>query len=355
MALAPTNKAYLTGGLRDTTAEAGLQKFIPEVWGESIKDYMEKKLVVGGMARDLSAMVAGGGDIIHLPQHDEIVAGALYGGASGALESGGAPLTFTDTTTAGSEYQLLVNKSAVAACAISDLVQAQSSYELMNIYTQKLGYALAKNIELYIMHELIKNVSYNTSGVEGDASEADGAAAANSITFTGTGSYDITSIVGVPNMLQAILEADGSVDDYYMILPPATYASLWKLTEFVKFDGVGSSFGSEVPNVSGYVGKLAGVNVVVSNCFTTLVAGTATSAPLYNSANARFAEADHLAGMVVHNDAINVAYAAGMKARVQSDYNLESLSTRYVADSVYGCAITGNAGTNKKVFSLTDA
>tara|TARA_R110002074_G_scaffold15898_5_gene53825 strand:- start:334 stop:1383 length:1050 start_codon:yes stop_codon:yes gene_type:complete len=349
MAFAPTNKALLAGGIRDTGVKAGLQKFIPEVWGESIKDYMEKKLVVGGMARDLSAMVAGGGDIIHLPQHDEIVAGALYGTDSGALST---ELTFAGSGTAGGEYQLLVNQSAVAATAISDLVQAQSSYELMNIYTQKLGYALAKNIELYIMTELIKNATYNYDGTDADG--ADGAAAANSITFTGADSYNITSVVGVPNMLQAILEADGSVDDYYMILPPATYASLWKLTEFVKFDGVGNSFGSEVPNVSGYVGKLAGVNVVVSNCFTT-IAGVATSAPVYNSANARFGEADHLAGFVVHNDAINVAYAAGMKARVQSDYSLESLSTRYVADSVYGCAITGNAGTNKKVFSLTDA
>ena len=44
-----------------------------------------------------------------------------------------------------------------------------------------------------------------------------------------------------------------------------------------------------------------------------------------------------------------------MKARVQSDYNLPSLSTQYVADSVYGCGIIGNGGTNKRVFSLTDA
>ena len=74
MALAPTNKPYLTGGLQDTAADAGLQKFVPEIWGESIKDYMEKKLIVGSMAQDLSSLVANGGDLIHLPKHDEIVA-----------------------------------------------------------------------------------------------------------------------------------------------------------------------------------------------------------------------------------------------------------------------------------------
>ena len=74
MSLSPTNKVFLTGGLQDTGVKAGLQKFVPEIWGESIKDYMEKKLVVGNLAKDLSALVAGGGDLIHIPQHDELVA-----------------------------------------------------------------------------------------------------------------------------------------------------------------------------------------------------------------------------------------------------------------------------------------
>ena len=41
MSLSPTNKVFLTGGLQDTGVKAGLQKFVPEIWGESIKDYME--------------------------------------------------------------------------------------------------------------------------------------------------------------------------------------------------------------------------------------------------------------------------------------------------------------------------
>ena len=41
MALAPTAKPFLTGGLQDSAVDAGLQKFIPEVWGASVQDYME--------------------------------------------------------------------------------------------------------------------------------------------------------------------------------------------------------------------------------------------------------------------------------------------------------------------------
>lgn len=349
MGLEPTNKSLLTGGLQDTGVKAGLQKFVPVVWGDSVKDYMEKKLVVASMARDLSAMVANGGDLIHIPQHDEIVATDLYtSGDSGALAT---ELSFANTTTAGSEYQLLINQSSVAALSISDLVQAQSSYDLMNLYTEKLGYALAKKIEMYLMRKLIEHVSYNYTGT------TDGAGVGNYITFTGAGTYDITTKVAVPNMLTAILEADATVDDFVMLLPPQTYASLWKLDEFVKFDGVGTSYGQQVPNVGGFVGKLAGVDVMTVNTFIDIgdTNYPIDTTPTFNAANDDTSETTHLAGLIVHRDALNIAYASGMKARLQSSYSLESLSTRFVADSVYGCQIIGNNTTNKKVFALIDA
>ena len=44
MALAGTNNVALAGGLQDSGVEASLQNFIPEVWGASIMDYMEKFL-----------------------------------------------------------------------------------------------------------------------------------------------------------------------------------------------------------------------------------------------------------------------------------------------------------------------
>ena len=109
MALVPSAKPFLSGGLQDSSSNAGLQKFIPEVWGASIKDYMEKALVFGNLASDLSAMVAGGGDIIRLPQHSELTAEDLYGtNESMGLRASG--LTFnTDVSTAESEYTLSVD------------------------------------------------------------------------------------------------------------------------------------------------------------------------------------------------------------------------------------------------------
>ena len=349
MALAPTTKPYLTGGLQDSAVDAGLQKFVPEIWGAAIQDYMEKKLVVGGMAQDLSAMVANGGDLIHLPKHDEIEAADLYGGNVEALQA--TAISFDDTTTAGGEYTLTVNQSAYAAVAIGDLIMAQggSQYDFMNLYTQKLGYALGKHIEAYIMYNLLNHVGFNyTDGTD------DGAGSGNNVSFTTGGAYTITK-AGVAAMIQAVYEADADLEDFVAVLCPATYASLFQLDDFARYDVIGNSFGGELPRVSGYVGKLGGVDVVVSNNFRNKDNSAYTTSPVFNKANGTTDESDQLAGFLIKKDAIKIAYAAGMKARVQSDYSLTTLATQIVADSVYGCAIVGDNSVNKTVFALCDA
>ena len=78
------------------------------------------------------------------------------------------------------------------------------------------------------------------------------------------------------------------------------------------------------------------------------------ASPVFNSTDIT-TEADHLAGYMIHKDAINIAWAANMKSRVQSEYDLTSLSNRFVADTVYGVTLVGNAGTNKRLFACMDA
>ena len=354
MALAPTSNQFLTAGLQDSSVDSGLHNFIPEIWGASVKDYMEKALVYGNLAADLSAMVAGGGDLIHLPQHDELVASDLYSADAAALQHDTQNvIVFDDTTTAGGVYQLTVNESAYAAFSVSDIANSQSSYDIMNIYTQKLGYALAKKLDYYVAKKLFTSLTHSDDA----NSQADGALMQQTIDFTAAGTYNIDT-TGVAKMIQAIYENDSSLEDWTLVLAPATYSSLFKNGDFAKYDGVGASFGGEVPLISGYAGKLGGVNVVVSNNFVYVAAGgssyTQGTAPVFNATTGETGEGDHLAGYLIHNDCINIAYAARMKARVQSDYHLESLSTRFVADSVYGCTLVGNTGTNKKLFALKD-
>ena len=342
------SKLALSGGLQDST-NAALDKFMPEIWGVALQDYFEKNLVFGSLANDLSGLVAGGGDMIHLPKHSEIVAADLYGGNNNALYESGGAISFTKNETSEGEHTLSIDQSTMAAVAITDISRAQSSYDVMNIYTQKLGYALAKKVDFYLATKLYQAVTYN----DGANSNADGASRDNNINFVKNGSYDILT-EGVANMIKAIYESDASVEDYTLVLAPATYSSLFKLSDFARYDGTGLA-GDSNPLISGFAGKLGGVPVVISNNIVHAPAATyvQSTSPKFNGADDGD-ELDELAGYLIHRDAMHIAYASGMKARVQSDYDLPTLSTRFVADSVYGCLITSDNSNNKKVWALKD-
>tara|TARA_R110002012_G_scaffold201684_1_gene370751 strand:+ start:502 stop:1581 length:1080 start_codon:yes stop_codon:yes gene_type:complete len=355
MALTGTNNVALAGGLQDSGVEAALQNFIPEVWGASIMDYMEKNLVFAKLATDQSAMVAGGGDRIHLPKHTELTASDTYGGSTAAVETLiDTNLAFAKTSAIEDSYTLDINQAIHSAISITDIANVQTSYDVMNLYTSKLGYALAKKIDAYVAIKLLEHVGYNyANGTD------DGNGAGNLILLASGShdSYDITT-AGVASMIEAIHTNDSNLDDWTMVLVPKCYSSLFKLGDFARYDGVGA-MGGEVPFISGYAGKLGGVNVVVSNNFQQYNAGGAVQAqsatPIGNfSSNSITDESELLVGYLVHKDAMHMAYSSGMKARVQSDYHLPSLSTRFVADSVYGCTITGSGTAgNQKVFCLT--
>jgi len=354
MALAGTNNVALAGGLRDTGVEATLQHFIPEVWGASIMDYMEKNLVFGALANDMSGMVANGGDRIHLPKHTELTASDTYGGGTAAVETLiDTNLAFAKSSAKEDEYTLDINQAIHSAISITDVARVQSSYDVMNLYTSKLGYALAKKVDQYIALELFKSIAFNSANADND-----GAQAGNTVELNTThDSYDIIA-AGVSNMMEAIYTNDSTMDDYVMVLTPKCYSSLFKLADFARYDGIGNSLGSQVPLISGFAGKLGGVEVIVSNNFMHYGAGSTSSAqsatPVGNfSANGVSDESEKLLGFLIHKDAMSIAYARDMKARVQSDYHLPSLSTRFVADSVYGCLLTGSTTAgNKKVFAL---
>ena len=353
MALAGTNNVALAGGLQDSGVEATLQNFIPEVWGASIMDYMEKNLVFAKLATDQSAMVAGGGDRIHLPKHTELTASDTYGGGTAAVETLiDNNLAFAKTSAKEDEYTLDINQAIHSAISITDVAKVQASYDVMNLYTSKLGYALAKKIDAYVGIKLFEEVAFNYA----NSSSNDGNQAGNTIEINTThDSYDITT-QGVSNMIEAIHTNDSNLEDYTLVLVPKCYASLFKLGDFARYDGIGTSLGGEVPTISGFAGKLGGVSVVVNNNFQHYGAGSATQAqsstPVGNFTDISD-ESQKLLGFLIHKDAMHIAYASGMKARVQSDYHLPSLSTRFVADSVYGCTLVGNTTDgNKKVFAI---
>ena len=174
MNLAGTNNVALAGGLQDSdSATATLQEFIPEVWGASIMDYMEKNLVFGGMANDLSALVSAGGDRIHLPRQTELTASDTYGGGTVAVETLlDTNLAFAKSTDAEDSYTLDINQAIHSAISITDVAKVQSGFDVMNMYTSKLGYALAKKVDQYLALKLFEEVAFNYANGTDDGDQA---------------------------------------------------------------------------------------------------------------------------------------------------------------------------------------
>ena len=121
----------------DQYLKAEVDVFIPEVWADAIRASFQKKLVLGNLATDYSALVSGGGDTIHIPTFQDV------GDAVAKVQ--GNPVDFTRNLEV--EHSISISEHYVTAVMIDDLAKTQSSYDLTNGIASSMGYKLAINVE----------------------------------------------------------------------------------------------------------------------------------------------------------------------------------------------------------------
>ena len=295
-----------TGGLNSGSGKA-LDKFIPEVWADAIKNYFPRKMVLGNLAVDWSSEVAGGGDLIHFPAVNEVSTGT---------KSAHTAISWAANTTDEGEYTLAVDQHSYAGILIEDVAKVQSSYDLFDKYTNELSYAVAKKIESYLSNKMDDETT-------------------NTIELSGTSTDQGLAKADIETLIKTLLEADLDpiAGDVYLCLKPETYASLFSLDDFARADVIGDSF--NYPRVSGFIGQLAGLPVYVSNFVGE---GDATG--------------KDTVGWLWHKSALNVAYS--QFPRVQSDYDIDYLGSKVVVDMIYGCkVINSSTSNNKRMWRLT--
>ena len=98
------------GNVTVTTAA----NFIPEMWRDAILDYAERKFQLRNQVLDFSSMLAGGGDILHIPKVDEETA---------AAKSADTAVTYTNNT--DGKVDLAVDQHHYEAKRIEDIVKVQ--------------------------------------------------------------------------------------------------------------------------------------------------------------------------------------------------------------------------------------
>ncbi len=281
------------------------QHFIPELWSEGIYKYFARKTVFRGLIDDYSAVFkgAGFGDVLHVPEISLI---------SASDKSAGSDVSYDATAT--TETQLTVNKHKYVAKLFEDVAEIQSNVDMVAKYSSMMGEALARQVDADIWGEL------------------DGINASQALSADDT----LTAAV-----FEAALASLGENDIPYMdgecamVVNPTLFADILNPSAgiaqyFIRNDAVGE--GNRGLR-SGMVGSLYGIDVYMSNTVST--AGTSSTIP----------------GAIFHKSAC--AIAVQNEVRVQSEYSIDALGTKVVADLLYGVKLIDDSD-NKKGIKFTN-
>lgn len=180
-----------------TTAAA----FLGEEWTKFTIDAVQFKMVLQETVRKLPAREVQGVRTIHVPHYSNLTANAKTQGTDVTYEA------ITQTN-----QDITINTWRYVAIEVNDLVQVQSAYDILQGYSNRMGYALSRGFETDLAG-LPDNlsVSHGTFGVE----------------FT---EDDFNYVV------QLLDDAGADDDDRFWWASPAFVANMRKIDKFVSRD-----------------------------------------------------------------------------------------------------------------------
>ena len=275
--------------------------FVPEIWADGIYRFFERGTVFKNLIDDYSSLVnsKGFGDTINIPQIDLKTATAK-----------GADTLVTYDATATTNTQLTITDHYYNAMLFEDVLMIQSEADLISKYTKMFGEALARQLDADIWDDLDGlNVSVALGSGDDNLAVGDWQAALASL-----GENDVPymdgecSMVVNPTMMADILDPDAGVSKYF-----------WRA------DAGGNTVPLNEGGTKGFMGKLHGINVYMSNTIST--GGSVCC------------------GAIFHKSAAAVAVQQGV--RVQSEYSIDALGTKVVADLLYGTVLI-DSSSNKR-------
>jgi hypothetical protein len=277
--------AGLGGGYHMTVTTGDV--FRPELWSAEVLRATESALVMAPLVRRFDSLVKGKGDRINIPN---------VGNLSASTKTANTVVTLqypTETSTV-----LIIDQHKEASFLVEDMLKVQSAYDLMSVYTEKAGYAIAKAVDTALLAEYTNFAN----------------------TDVGTYGQDVTDSV-VLAADEALDLADVPLEDRHFIIHPYQKTALLKLDKFVKADYMGEYGKATIvrtgPNSRFYWGDIYGTPTY----YTNQVSATAATPTQYHN-------------IYFHKECI--AMAMQIAPRTQSAYILEYLGNLVVVDTIYG-------------------
>ena len=266
----------------DTFTSDDVAVFKPEIWSEKINEFMKAEFCANSFFTDLSADVANGGEVIHIPSLSEMTAYEKTTASAVTLSS-----------PAETKVDLTVNQWYHVSFMIEDkeMAQVKRSYNLQERYAKNAAYTVATKLEVALI-SLFAGFS-NTVG-------------------------DSSTDVNDSNIRACIAYLDAAnipkTNRAWFFDPTVFWTQIMGIDRFTLVNESGNK-----AVMNGAIGVLYGIPVY-----------TTTNIPTVNGAKYN---------ALAQEDAIVFATAslgAGSGVRVQTDYRLSYLGTLVVADILYG-------------------
>ena len=284
----------------DTTRGTQLDVFIPELWADGVYRYFEKQLVLKPFFDDYSSLVQGAGDTLHIPTVQEVAT------ADKTVNTGVAYSVATET-----DIDLAIDQHKYAAKLFEDLAMIQSNEQLFQKYAQTMAYGLAKAVDTKI-EDLLQTLGTNQD-----------LAANNSM-----------SNADVETALGTLMSNDIPADECAFFVNPLIYADLLNAKAFVAAPNSPANYAT-----SGSLGNVVPTGFAEGSVMQTGNVGMLFGIPVFTSSLIPTTSSDGIeVGYLVHTSAIAVAVQQDI--RVQSEYSVDYLGTKVVADIIYGGVIT---------------
>ena len=296
------------GDLMDKTAGAG---FVPELWSDSIYSFFFRANKLRSTIDDYSALVKGKGDKIHIPAILMQTAQSKTGSAAVAWDTNKGSTPQAHDVTA---VELDVTTHIYQAEIFEDILTIQAQYELISKYAKAFGESLARKVETDIWAEL--------DGFQ---------------TTINTGTDNEFSTVELELLLAALYDLDIDPNQCSLVVNHLMLADMFSSSSsvaniFLRNDAYGQTSGRNGSHVSsGAMGLIYGMDVYFSQAV-----GTGTT--------------DRVGAAYVSGAC---AFAASQDVRVQSQYDVDYLGTKVIADMIYGAKLLDSA-TNKMGVNLVN-
>jgi len=216
--------------------------FIPEIWSNEIKRFRDASLIAAGTCKKLP-MVGRKGDKVHIPLVSRLAVFDKIAETPVQLQAR------TDT-----EYTIIIDKYKEASFGIEDILRIQADYDAMGEYTREVGYALARDLDNFV---LAQRAVFNSS-VSGAFTQR--------IYNTSDGTSGGTKLALSKAALLAGKQILDEVDvpaDRYLLGSPGQYNDLLTITEFTSVD-----YSDGRPTQTGKVGQIYGLSVMMSSNVT---------------------------------------------------------------------------------------